>query len=155
MAERGIDFPLVHASAEDVPLPDASFDIVFCDHGAMSFAEPDRTVPEAARLLRSGGILAFSHASPFWWLCWNESADDVDAHLHRDYFDLRREDEADGSVNFQLPYGEWIRLFAEHGLVTELLVEPRPAEDADTTYGWNREWARRWPAEAIWRARKL
>jgi ubiquinone/menaquinone biosynthesis C-methylase UbiE len=34
MAEAGVDFPLVHASAEDVPLPDASFDVVFCDHGA-------------------------------------------------------------------------------------------------------------------------
>ena len=44
--------PLLHASAEDVPLPDRSFDIVFCDHGAMSFADPYRTVPEAARLLR-------------------------------------------------------------------------------------------------------
>src|SRR3989442_11577672 len=31
MQEAGVDFPLVEASAEDVPLPDASFDIVFCD----------------------------------------------------------------------------------------------------------------------------
>ncbi len=29
----GATFPLVHAAAEDVPLPDASFDVVFCDHG--------------------------------------------------------------------------------------------------------------------------
>src|SRR5665811_599792 len=46
MAEAKVDFPLVHGSAESVPLPDASFDIVFCDHGAMSFADPYRTVPE-------------------------------------------------------------------------------------------------------------
>ena len=52
MAEAGVDFPLVHASAEAVPLPDATFDIVFCDFGAMTFADPFRTVPEAARLLR-------------------------------------------------------------------------------------------------------
>ena len=31
MEEAGVDFPLNEASAEDVPLPDASFDIVFCD----------------------------------------------------------------------------------------------------------------------------
>jgi SAM-dependent methyltransferase len=55
MAEAGVDFPLVHASAEEVPLPDASFDIVFCDYGGMTFADPYRTVPEAARLLRPGG----------------------------------------------------------------------------------------------------
>ena len=36
MAEAGVEFPLLHASAEAVPLPDASFDIVFCDHGAMT-----------------------------------------------------------------------------------------------------------------------
>jgi SAM-dependent methyltransferase len=45
MAEAGIDFPLIHGSAEAVPLPDATFDIVFCDHGAMPFADPYRTVP--------------------------------------------------------------------------------------------------------------
>src|SRR4249920_2578634 len=37
MEEAGVDFPLIEASAEDVPLPDASFDIVFCDWGAMTF----------------------------------------------------------------------------------------------------------------------
>ena len=57
MAEAGVEFPLVHASAEAVPLLDASFDVVFCDHGAMTFADPYRTVPEVARLLRPGGSI--------------------------------------------------------------------------------------------------
>ena len=57
MAAAGVDFPLVHAAAEEVPLPDASFDVVFCDHGGMTFGDPYRTVPEAARLLRPGGLL--------------------------------------------------------------------------------------------------
>jgi ubiquinone/menaquinone biosynthesis C-methylase UbiE len=65
MAEAGVDFPLVHSSAEDVPLPDGSFDVVFCDHGAFSFADPYRLVPEASRLLRPGGLLAFSMLSAF------------------------------------------------------------------------------------------
>ena len=43
-----VHVPLVQASAEAVPLADASFDIVFCDHGAMNFADPYRTVPEVA-----------------------------------------------------------------------------------------------------------
>jgi SAM-dependent methyltransferase len=63
MAAANVEFPLVHASAESVPLPDASFDIVFCDHGAMTFADPYKTVPEAARLLRGGGLLAFNMTS--------------------------------------------------------------------------------------------
>lgn len=36
MTQAGVDFPLLHASAEAVPLPDCSFDVVFCDHGAMT-----------------------------------------------------------------------------------------------------------------------
>src|SRR5262249_8392910 len=48
----GADFPLLHAAAGEAPFPDESFDVVFCDHGAMTFADPDVTVPEVARLLR-------------------------------------------------------------------------------------------------------
>ena len=60
MAEAGVDFPLIHASAEEIPLPDASFDVVFSDHGALSWADPHVVVPEVARVLRPGGILAFN-----------------------------------------------------------------------------------------------
>ena len=81
MAEAGVDFPLVHGSAEAVPLPDASFDIVFCDHGAMTFADPYRTVPEAARLLRPGGLFAFSHHSPIETICWALGAETVGDRL--------------------------------------------------------------------------
>src|SRR5688572_19915574 len=64
MAAAGLDFPLVHSGAESVPLPDGSFDVVFADHGANRFADPYLWVPEAARLLRSGGLLAFSGSTP-------------------------------------------------------------------------------------------
>ena len=61
----GVEIKLVEASAEAVPLPDESFDVVFCDHGAFNFTDPNRSVPEAARLLRPGGLLAFSvHLAP-------------------------------------------------------------------------------------------
>ena len=153
MAEHGVAFPLVHASAESVPLPDASFDIVFCDHGAMSWADPYRTVPEAARLLRPGGLLAFNMSCIIWEMCWDPATDNVDEHLRHPYFDVRRWED-DKSVNFNLPYGEWIRLFRKHGLTVEDLIEPQPPANATTTYGWNLEWARRWPAENIWKVRK-
>lgn len=64
MEETGVSFPLIEASAEAVPLPDASFDIVFCDWGAMTFCDPQLTVPEVARLLRPRGLFAFSTATP-------------------------------------------------------------------------------------------
>jgi ubiquinone/menaquinone biosynthesis C-methylase UbiE len=44
MRNACVDFPLVHAGAEAAPLADASFDIIFCDHGAMTFCDPFRAV---------------------------------------------------------------------------------------------------------------
>jgi SAM-dependent methyltransferase len=156
MHEAGVDFPLVHSSAETVPLSDASFDIVFCDHGAMTFCDPLLTLPEASRVLRRDGLLAFSASTPIFNICWNESDDRVDERLHANYFEQRRSEDAD-TVNFSLPYGEWIALFRKHGFAIEDLIELRPPENATTTYVdyASIEWARAWPAEQIWRVRKL
>jgi SAM-dependent methyltransferase len=155
MAEAGVVFPLVHASAEAVPLPDAGFDIVFCDHGAMTFADPYLTVPEAARLLRPGGLFAFNHHSPIETICWPLDADRVGDRLALDYFGLHRVDDGE-EISFQLPYGEWIRLFRANGFAIEDLIEPRPGLDATSSYRDAAElaWARRWPSECIWRLRR-
>jgi SAM-dependent methyltransferase len=150
----GVEFPLVHAAAEDVPLPDATFDVVFSDHGALSWGEPDRVVPEAARLLRPGGLLVFNVASPFARICLDEEADRQVETLLRPYFGSRRIDEGDGAATYNLGYGEWIRLLHANGLVVEDLVEPQPPDGATTTYGVPVEWAERWPNECIWVARK-
>jgi SAM-dependent methyltransferase len=154
-ARAGVAFPLVHASAEAVPLADSRFDLVFCDHGAMTFADPRRTVPEAARLLRRGGLLAFSHGSPILDLCWREDDERAGDRLVTDYFGMHRLDSPD-TTSFQLPYGEWIRLFRANGFEVEDLIEPRPAPDAVSTYRdeGERDWSRRWPAECIWKARR-
>jgi SAM-dependent methyltransferase len=157
MSEAGVEFPLIHASADDVPLPDASFDVVFCDHGAMTFADPYRTVPEVARLLRPGGLLAFSHSTPLSMLCWEIETDKLEPRLHQPYFGMHRiEWPGDEPVEFNVPYGDWIRLFRENGLQVEALVEVRPPEGAESTYRTpeETEWARSWPMEEIWRCRK-
>ena len=67
--ETGIEFPLVEASAEDVPLPDASFDLALSEYGASIWCDPQRWIPEAARLLRPGGELVFLCNSPLSLLC--------------------------------------------------------------------------------------
>lgn len=155
MAEAGVEFQLVHASAEAVPLPDASFDIVFCDHGAMTFADPYRTVPEAARLLRPGGLLAFDHEAPLQTICWPLEAERAGETLALDYFGLHAIDDGE-DVSFQLTHGDWIRLFRANGLEVEDLLELRPTAVATSTYRdeQQRDWARRWPAEEIWRLRR-
>jgi ubiquinone/menaquinone biosynthesis C-methylase UbiE len=55
----GLDFPLIEANAEDVPLPDASFDLAVSEYGASLWCDPYKWIPEAARLLRPGGRLVF------------------------------------------------------------------------------------------------
>jgi SAM-dependent methyltransferase len=149
----GVDVRLVCASAEAVPLAASSFDLVMCDHGAMSFCDPERTVPEVARLLRTGGRLVFSHTTPWPYLAWNFERERVGRRLRRSYFGMRRFDDGagEGTVDFQLPYGEWIRCFRRHGLVVDDLVELRAPKHATTSYDdFDARWARRWPAEQIW-----
>ena len=150
----GCEVPIVQANAELIPLADASFDVVFSDFGAMTFADPERTVPEAARVLRSGGLLAFCTDSPILYIAWPDGQKHVSDTLQLEYFDLRRYGEQ--LVEFPLPYGEWIRLFRRHGLTIEDLIEPRPPADAVSSFRSELElaWARRWPSEVIWRVRK-
>ncbi|CAI7974907.1 MULTISPECIES: class I SAM-dependent methyltransferase [Parafrankia] len=155
--ETGLEFPLVQASAEEVPFAAGSFDIVFADHGAFSFADPYRAIPEAARILRPGGLLAFGHVSPIYEISIPDGAEAAGDRLVGDYFGLRLISDTDGLVSANLPYGAWIRLFRESGFVVEDLVEPRPETGADATHRDNAEeaWARRWPSECIWKVRRV
>ncbi|MCL5736738.1 MAG: class I SAM-dependent methyltransferase [Actinobacteria bacterium] len=155
MAEADVDFPLVHASAESVPLPGRSFDIVMCSYGAMTFADPYATVPEVARLLRPGGLFAFCGSTPIIEMCYPEEGDHPGDKLNTDYFGMWCLP-WEGYVEYMLPYGAWIRLFRAHGFVIEDLIELRPKPDAVSTFrdDVDREWYRRWPGEQIWKLTK-
>jgi SAM-dependent methyltransferase len=155
VSRAGVPVPLVQGSAEHLPFAPESFDVVFCDHGATSFTDPHRTVPEVARVLRRGGLLAFSHDTPLHFVSWDPAAERYGRSLIGDYFDMRSAPEEVSAV-FQLPYGEWIRVFRASGFVVEDLVELRPRPGAKTTYEDydDIDWARRWPAEQIWKVRK-
>jgi SAM-dependent methyltransferase len=156
-AEHGLDFPLIEASAEAVPLADASFDLALSEYGASIWCDPYRWVPEAARLLRPGGRLVFLVNGTILMLCAPDDENvPADPVLLRDYFDMHRfEWPDDPTVEFHLGYGDWIRLLRREGLEVENLIEVRPAEGATTRYPFvTNAWARRWPSEEIWVARK-
>jgi len=156
-AEFDLHFPLVHGDAERTPFPDASFDFAISEFGAAIWCDPYAWIPEAARILRPGGRLAFLGNSYLSMICTPLDEDaPVEERLHRDHFDMHRfEWEEDSSTEFHIPHGEWIRLLLTNGFEIEDLVELRAPEGATTRYKWvPTEWARRWPSEGVWKARK-
>jgi SAM-dependent methyltransferase len=149
------DASLVQGDAERLPFCREAFDIVFCDHGATVFASPRAIIPEVCRVLRPGGLFAFCMSSPIRHICFDTTANAVTRRLAADYFGLSTFDDG-RSVEYQLPYGEWIRLFRRHQLTVEDLIELQPPARATTTYSdfVPVAWARQWPAEHIWKLRK-
>ena len=157
VGDAGVDVRLVQGSAEVLPFKPGSFDLVFCDHGAIGLAQPERAVAEAARVLRRRGVLAFLVPSSFTQLAWSRQTGRLSNSMHRPYFGLGEDGaEVGGPVPHQRGYGEWVRLFATAGLAVEDLVEVRPPLDAETSYrGFAQvDWARKYPAEIIWKLRK-
>ncbi len=154
----GIHFPLVLADVEASPLRDESFDFAVSEYGASNWCDPYRWIPEAARLLRPGGELVFLVMSPILVLAVHDTDAEgpADDRLRRDYFGLHRiEWPDDTSVEFHLGYGDWIRLLGNHSFEVTDLVEVRPPADAQTSNPFVAlEWARRWPCEQVWKARK-
>ncbi len=136
-AEFGIDFPLHLGNAEETPYADASFDLVISEYGASIWCEPYRWIPEAARLLRPGGRLAFLANGVFMIVATpTDAAEDTPAseRLERPYFGLHRTAWEDGSVNFYLPHGEWIRLLRANGFEVLDLIEVQAPEGAVTRH---------------------
>ena len=151
-------FPLLLGNAEEVPRPDASFDFAISEYGASIWCDPYRWIPEASRLLRAGGYLIFMVNASLLMLCVpDEETVPADQVLKRDYFGMHRfEWPNDDSVEFHLGHGELIRLLRENNLTVEKLIEARPPSNASTGYDYvTLDWARRWPSEEIWVARKL
>jgi SAM-dependent methyltransferase len=154
--EFDLEFPLVEAVAENVPLPDASFDLAVSEYGASIWADPKRWIAEAARLLRPGGRLVFLRNSPISVVCM--ALDGITERLQRPQRSIRQLEWPDTKeVEFHAPHGELIDLLRGNGFEVERLVELYAPDDATTHeyYGYvTAEWARQWPAEEIWVARK-
>jgi SAM-dependent methyltransferase len=155
-AEFGLGLEFVEANAEDTHLPAESFDLVLSEYGASIWCDPAKWIPEAARLLRPGGLLVFLRNSTLAVLCGTAEGGPSEA-LQRPQRGLYRLEwtEPYSEIEFQMGHGDWIRLLRANGFEIEELAELYAREDAvdHTYYASNAEWAKKWPSEEIWRAR--
>lgn len=156
--EHGLAFPLILGDAERTGLPDASFDFAVSEYGASIWCDPYRWIPEAARLLRPGGRLAFLVHSPLLIMCLADLAEDpAGTQLRRPMFGMHRfEWEDEDSVDFHLPHGAMIRLLRDSGFTVEALRELQAPPGATSRHQFvTADWAQRWPSEEVWIARRV
>jgi ubiquinone/menaquinone biosynthesis C-methylase UbiE len=153
-----IEFPLVEASAEEVPLPSGSFDLAVSEYGASLWCDPERWVPEAARLLRPNGRLVFLTNSMLVILCAPDEPGHATEQLQRPQKGLHRITWSfEDGVEFFRSHGEWIDVLHASGFEVERLVELYAPEGATTHEYYETataEWAGKWPSEDLWAARK-
>ena len=140
-----------------MPRPDASFDLAISEYGASIWCDPYRWVPEAARLLRPGGRLIFLKCGTLRLLTLGRRRRNAPAtgSCVDSLGSTGSSGPTDGSVEFDLPYAEWIALFRALGFTVERLVALQAPAGATSRHTYvTVEWARRWPTEEIWRVRK-
>jgi len=156
--EHDLAFPLIHGIAETLPFREEVFDVVVSEYGAAIWSDPYQWIPEAARVLKPGGELVFLGNSVLLMLCMPELDDGtpVDPTLKRGQKGMRRfEWPDDDSVEFHISHGDRIRLLHACGMEVEDLIDVYAHEGATSRYGWaDAQWARQWPVEEVWKARK-
>jgi len=153
--EFGLWFPLCEGNAEATPFPSESFDLALSEYGASIWCDPYRWIPEAARLLRPGGVLVFLRNSPLSMICTPGNGP-VGMTLLRPWFGLHQiEWNEKDPLEFSLNPGDMFRLLRRCGFELEDLIELQAPAGAVTRFDYvDAEWGHRWPTEEIWRARK-
>lgn len=151
----GISVPTFVADARDLPVADASLDVVFTAHGAVAFvADAARIHAEAARVLRPGGRWVFSVGHPIRW-AFPDDPGPGGLTATSSYFDRRPyvERGAGGAVlyaEFHRTLGDHVRDVVGAGLAIVDLVEPEWPEGREEVWGgWSPLRGRLLPGTAI------
>jgi len=147
-------------NAETVPYPESAFDFAISEYGAALWADPHLWIPEASRLLRPNGRLVFLTHSVLAYLTVPDIEADgpADERLKRPQFGMHRitwPDDVNGSVEFHLAHGDWIRLLRSSGFEIEDLIEVQVPPDATPSHQWMSPSGRAdGRAKKVWKARK-
>lgn len=138
------------ASATELPFDDAAFDFATSFMCLMDFAETDRALVEAHRVIRPGGFLQFSISHPCFDTPHRRTVRDETGRVYAvevgRYFDRvhGRVDEWTFSAappelraempKFRVPYfrrtlSDWVRLIVDAGFTIEAMHEPCPSPE--------------------------
>jgi ubiquinone/menaquinone biosynthesis C-methylase UbiE len=156
--EFGLGLEFLEENAERTSLPDDSFDLVVSEYGASIWCDTRKWIAEAARLLRPRGELIFLRGSTLRNLCTPDEGVATDRlvfpqkGMYR--FDWQEGDEA--GTEFHPPTMEMFQILREKGfelLDFRELYAPDDAEDHPYYVHLPAQWAKKWPAEEVWRAR--
>ena len=137
---------------------DGSFDLVFCDHGAMSFCEPERSVAEVARAaparraprVRAHHAVAVPRLEP-----GTGAGRPGGCAAPTSGCDGSTTATARARSTSSCPTASGSAASGGTALVVDDLIELRAPKHASTSYpDFDPRWARRWPAEQVWVVRK-
>lgn len=157
LAEReGAAVRLVEAPVSDLSmLPDASFDVALSAYALGYVEDVAGAFREAHRLLRPGGLLAFSWASPLFE-CTSLTLENM-LLVSRPYYDTAPQtvlDDEGATVEYPRTYGDWLRALVSASFVVTDILEPRPEPRESTWSSHPLAKIELVPGTTIWKARK-
>ncbi len=159
--EHDVEIEFIHGSAEAIDKPDGSYDFAVSEYGAAIWSDPYVWIPEAYRLLASGGELVFLGHHILTSICAPpDGSVPISNQLEQPYFGQYRQDwqEADddpGGIEFNLTTSAWLKLFRDTGFEIVDYIEIQAPDGAQgIPYSISAEWAKAFPSEQIWWLRK-
>lgn len=153
--EHNLPFRIIEGYAEQTPFDDEEFDLAFSEYGASIWADPYRWIPEAARILKPEGRLVFLRNHPLSVMCTGATGPATDKLVRPWFGQYKVEFSPEDPIEFHLPTGPMFRLLRDSRFEVLDIIELQAPPEAKAGHEYmTAEWARQWPSEEIWVARK-
>jgi len=152
---KDVQIRFIEANAEDLSmLEQSSFDLAFSAYAFGFIEDIMASFREVYRVLRVGGLFAFSWMSPLYPI-----AEEKGLAVSRSYFDrtpiVQPDEYGTTEVDFHRTYGDWHHALTQAGFVVTEILEPEPLSHENA---WSDVFPlakiRMIPGTTIWKATK-